>query len=127
MLYPLRRISDIRKPPMTKDLLENIEILPREVKARMDRGEQFLFVDVREPWEHQTAHIEGAKLIPLGQIPANFGELDAAEDVVLFCHHGMRSLDAAAWLRSQGVEGARSMTGGIERWAVEIDPKVPHY
>jgi rhodanese-related sulfurtransferase len=112
---------------MTKDLLENIEITPKEVKARMDRGEQFLFVDVREPWEHQTAHIEGAKLIPLGQIPANFGELDVEGEVVLFCHHGMRSLDAAAWLRSHGVEGARSMTGGIERWAVEIDPKVPHY
>ncbi len=127
MLYPRQLISAIRKPYMTKDLLENIEILPRDVKARMDRGEQFLFVDVREPWEHQTAHIEGAKLIPLGQIRANFGELDAAEDVVLFCHHGMRSLDAAAWLRSQGVEGARSMTGGIERWAAEIDPKVPHY
>jgi rhodanese-related sulfurtransferase len=112
---------------MTRDLLENIEILPRDVKARMDRGEHFLFIDVREPWEHQTAHIEGAKLIPLGQIRASFGELDVDGDVVLFCHHGMRSLDAAAWLRSQGVEGARSMTGGIERWAVEIDPKVPHY
>ena len=112
---------------MTRDLLENIEITPKEVKARMDRGEQFLFVDVREPWEHQTAHIEGAKLIPLGQIPASFGELDVEGELVLFCHHGMRSLDAAAWLRSQGVEGARSMTGGIERWAVEIDPKVPHY
>jgi rhodanese-related sulfurtransferase len=112
---------------MTKDPFENIEILPRDVKAKMARGEPFLFIDVREPWEHQTAHIEGAKLIPLGQIRASFGELDVDGDVVLFCHHGMRSLDAAAWLRSQGVEGAQSMTGGIERWAVEIDPKVPHY
>jgi rhodanese-related sulfurtransferase len=103
MHYPLRRISDTRKLQMTKDLLENIEIAPKEVKARMDRGEQFLFVDVREPWEHQTAHIEGAKLIPLGQILANFGELDVEGEVVLFCHHGMRSLDAAAWLRSHGV------------------------
>jgi adenylyltransferase/sulfurtransferase len=112
---------------MAPDLLKNIEITPREVKGRIDRGELFLFVDVREPWEHQTAHIEGAKLILLGQSPANFAELEAAGEVVLFCHHGMRSLDAAAWLRSQGVEGARSMTGGIERWGVEIDPKVPHY
>jgi rhodanese-related sulfurtransferase len=112
---------------MTKDLLENIEITPRDVKARLDRGEQFLFVDVREPWEHQTAHIEGAKLIPLGQISANLAHFEAAGDVVCFCHHGMRSLDAAAWLRSQGVEAARSMSGGIERWSVEIDPQVPHY
>ncbi|MGA8073759.1 MAG: rhodanese-like domain-containing protein [Candidatus Acidiferrales bacterium] len=112
---------------MAPDLLENIEITPREVKEHLERGDKFLFVDVREPWEHQTAHIEGAKLIPLGQIPASLAEIEAAGEVVIFCHHGMRSLDAAAWLRSQGVEGARSMTGGIERWAVEIDPKVPHY
>jgi rhodanese-related sulfurtransferase len=112
---------------MAKDLLENIEILPREVKERLERGEKFAFIDVREPWEHQTTHIEGTKLIPLGQIRANFAELEAAEDVVLFCHHGMRSLDAAAWLRSQGVEGARSMAGGIERWSLEVDPKVARY
>ena len=112
---------------MAANLLDNIEITPQEVKRRRDCGERFLFVDVREPWEHQTAHIEGAKLIPLGQIPASLAEIEAAGDVVIFCHHGMRSLDAAAWLRSQGVEGARSMSGGIERWAVEIDTKVPHY
>jgi rhodanese-related sulfurtransferase len=127
MLHPRPLISGIRKPLMAKDLFENIEITPKEVKARMDRGEQFLFVDVREPWEHKTANISGAKLIPLGQIPANFGELDVEGEVILFCHHGMRSLDAAAWLRSQGVEGARSMTGGIERWSTEIDPNVRHY
>lgn len=112
---------------MTKELLDNIEISPREVKERRDRGEKFLFVDVREPWEHQTTHIEGAKLIPLGQISSSLQELEAAGDVVFFCHHGMRSLDAAAWLRSQGVESARSMAGGIERWSTEIDPKVPRY
>ena len=50
-----------------------------------------------------------------------------AGEVVLFCHHGMRSLDAAAWLRSQGVEGARSMAGGIDRWAIEVDARVPRY
>jgi len=66
-------------------------------------------------------------LIPLGDIPSNLQRLENAERVVFFCHHGMRSLDAAAWLRSQGVEGAQSMTGGIERWSTEIDPSVPRY
>ncbi len=61
------------------------------------------------------------------EIPANLAALESAEDVILFCHHGVRSLDAAAWLRSQGVEGARSMTGGIDRWSTEIDPLVPRY
>ena len=112
---------------MTDDPMAGIEVLPREVRQRLERGEKFLFVDVREKWEHDTARIEGAKLIPLREIPAHVSELEEAEDVVLFCHHGMRSLDAAAWLRSQGVAGARSMSGGIDRWAVEIDPRVPRY
>ena len=112
---------------MTTDPLANIEVSPQQVKQRRDRGEKFLFVDVREPWEYDTIRIEGSKLIPMREIPANLAALESAEDVILFCHHGMRSLDAAAWLRSQGVEGARLMTGGIDRWSTEIDPLVPRY
>lgn len=112
---------------MTDDLMANIEILPRDVEALLARVKDVLFVDVREKWEHDRAHIEGSVLIPLGEIPANLQRIDAAEQVVLFCHHGMRSLDAAAWLRNQGVAGARSMTGGIERWTTEVDPLVPRY
>ena len=112
---------------MAEDILANIEITPREVKALLTSGEKFLFVDVREKWEYDTSRIEGATLIPLGDIPANLFRLEDAGDIVLLCHHGMRSLDAAAWLRSQGVAGARSMAGGIERWALEVDPAVPRY
>ncbi len=65
--------------------------------------------------------------MPLGSLAANFGVLEEAEAVVLYCHHGIRSLDAVAWLRAQGVEGARSLAGGIDRWATEIDPRVPRY
>jgi rhodanese-related sulfurtransferase len=110
-----------------EDLLSNIEIAPREVKERLAGEDKVLFVDVREQWEQDTAHIEGSVLIPLGDIPSNLARFENAEQVVLFCHHGIRSFDAAVWLRSQGVEGARSMTGGIERWSVEIDPNVPRY
>ena len=112
---------------MTEDLLANIEITPREVKDLLTRDDKVLFVDVREPWEYDATHIEGSVLIPLGQIPSNLARLENAEQLVLFCHHGMRSLDAAAWLRAQGVEGAKSMSGGIERWSTEIDPSVPRY
>lgn len=104
-----------------------IEITPAEVKEKLSRGEQFAFIDVREPWEYEATHIEGSTLVPLRTIPANLPKLTGASEVILFCHHGMRSLDAANWLRAQGVEGARSMSGGIERWSVEIDPKVPRY
>lgn len=109
------------------ELPENIEIVPRDVKAKVARGEKFVFVDVREKWEYDTSRIEGSVLIPLREIPGNLEKLRNAGEIVLFCHHGMRSLDAAAWLRSQGIEGARSMAGGIDRWAVEVDPKVPRY
>ncbi|MDR3722080.1 MAG: rhodanese-like domain-containing protein [Candidatus Acidoferrales bacterium] len=112
---------------MADDLPGNIEVTPREVSERLERGDKFLFVDVREKWEHETARIEGAVLIPLREIPANLPHLAEAREIVFFCHHGMRSLDAAAWLRSQGVEGARSMSGGIDRWTTEVDPLVPRY
>jgi rhodanese-related sulfurtransferase len=104
-----------------------MEIEPRQVKELLERGEIAHFVDVREPWEYETAHIEGSTHIPLREIPRNVERFRGAKTVVLFCHHGMRSLDAAAWLESQGIEAARSMTGGIDRWSVEIDPRVPRY
>ena len=107
--------------------MNNLEISPRDVKQRLDRGEKLLLVDVREPHEHALCRIQGATLIPMGTIPANLQKLDADEDVICFCHHGMRSLDVANWLRSQGVTSTKSMAGGIDRWSTEIDPKVPRY
>ena len=107
--------------------MNDLEISPREVKDRLDRGEKLLLVDVREPWENAQCRIEGAKLIPMGTIPANLQQLDGDEDVICYCHHGMRSLDVANWLRAQGVTSAKSMAGGIDRWSMEIDPAVPRY
>jgi rhodanese-related sulfurtransferase len=112
---------------MADDPLANIEITPREVKSMIDRGEKFLFVDVREKWEFDTSWIEGAMLVPMREIPANLAKFEEADQIILFCHHGIRSLDAAAWLRSQDIAGAKSMTGGIDRWSAEIDPTVPRY
>jgi rhodanese-related sulfurtransferase len=112
---------------VNEDLLANIEVTPREVSERLERGEKFLLVDVREKWEYDASHIEGSVLIPLRDIPGNLQRLAAERDVVCFCHHGIRSMDAAAWLRSQGVPGARSMAGGIDRWTTEVDPLVPRY
>ncbi|MGB2666582.1 MAG: rhodanese-like domain-containing protein [Candidatus Acidiferrum sp.] len=107
--------------------MNDLEILPSEVKQRLDRGEKMMLIDVREPHEYAICHIEGADLIPMGTIPANLQKLDSGEDVICFCHHGMRSMDVANWLRAQGVKSARSMAGGIDRWSLEIDPKVPRY
>lgn len=112
---------------MSGDLFANLEIEPREVKQLLDSGEELLFVDVREAWEHQLCNIEGAQLIPLGQLASSLATFESAEEVILFCHSGRRSLDAAAWLRSQGVLNARSMAGGIDGWSREVDAKVPRY
>ena len=107
--------------------MSDLEITPLEVKQRLDRGEKLLVVDVREPWEYAHCRIENALHIPMSAIPANLQQLDIEDDVVCYCHHGMRSLDVANWLRNQGVTTAKSMAGGIERWATEIDPNVPRY
>jgi len=107
--------------------MSHLEITATELKQRLDRGEKILLVDVREPWEHSQCRIAGAVLIPMGAIPANLQKLDTDDPVVCYCHHGMRSLDVANWLRTQGVSNAKSLAGGIERWSLEIDPNVPRY
>jgi rhodanese-related sulfurtransferase len=107
--------------------MDDMQISAKEVNERVGRGDKLLLVDVREQWEYDLAKIPGARLIPLGTLPANLNTLLDADEVICYCHHGMRSLDAAVWLRQQGVESAKSMAGGIERWSVEVDPQVPRY
>jgi rhodanese-related sulfurtransferase len=107
--------------------MDDMQISAKEVNARVARGDKLLLVDVREQWEYDLSKIPGAKLIPLGTLPANLNTLLEADEVICYCHHGMRSLDAAVWLRQQGVESAKSLAGGIERWSLEVDPQVPRY
>jgi len=107
--------------------LSNLEITPQELQERLTRGDRFILVDVREPWENATCCIAGSQLIPMRTIPANLQSLDTGDDVICYCHHGMRSLDVTVWLRGQGIENARSLSGGIDRWSAEVDSKVPRY
>jgi rhodanese-related sulfurtransferase len=107
--------------------VDDIQITPQELKQKLDQSAKIVVVDVREPWETQLGIISGAKLVPLNTLPNHIEIFAEAEEVVIYCHHGMRSLNAATWLRSQGIDGARSLTGGIERWSTEIDPRVPRY
>jgi rhodanese-related sulfurtransferase len=104
------------------------EVTPAEVKHKLDSRDHFTLLDVREPQEFAIAHIEGASLMPMGDVPSRaHQELDPDDHIVVVCHHGVRSLSVASWLRQQGFEHAQSMQGGIDRWAREIDPKVPLY
>jgi len=107
-----------------------LEISPEEVQRRVRAGEKLALIDVREPAEFQMARIGGAELIPMGTVPAQLSHLDAVADespLIVFCHHGVRSLNVVHWLREQGVAACQSMAGGIERWSLEIDPGVPRY
>ncbi len=107
-----------------------LEITPRELQRRLEAGEKLALIDVREPGEFQLARIGGAELIPMRTVPAELWRLDAQADqtpLIVFCNHGVRSLNVVHWLREQGVDACQSMAGGIDRWSLEIDPRVPRY
>jgi rhodanese-related sulfurtransferase len=108
-------------------MAEPLELSALDVKRKLDAGESFNFVDVREPEEFAMARIEGARLIPMRSVPAALAELDDDRPVVVFCHHGVRSLQVANWLREHGIEQVWSMAGGIDLWSLQIDPSVKRY
>ncbi len=106
-----------------------IEIDVHAVAAMQAAGESFLLLDCREPDEHAIARIAGAVLIPMRTIPERLADVEPHRDrpIVVHCHHGVRSLRVARFLRERGFARAQSMVGGIEAWSLEIDPATPRY
>jgi sulfur-carrier protein adenylyltransferase/sulfurtransferase len=102
-------------------------ITPVELRAKLDRNEKFVLVDVREPYEYDICNIPGSKLIPLGELPARLSELDSADDIVLHCKVGGRSAKALKILQEAGFRKLSNLRGGIAAWADEVDPGVPKY
>jgi adenylyltransferase/sulfurtransferase len=98
-----------------------------ELKAKQDRGEKFVLLDVRETFEHEICRIPGAKLIPLGQLPSRMSELDSADEIILQCKSGMRSARALRLLQEAGFSKLANLEGGIEAWADQIDSSMPRY
>ena len=105
------------------------QITPAELAAWMsDAGRAApLLLDVREPWEHEKARIAGSQLVPMGEIPARFAELDPQREIVAICHHGGRSLQVALFLAKNGFANVHNLSGGMEAWSTTVDPSVPHY
>lgn len=101
----------------------------KTVARRRAEGAKFLLLDCRQQDEWNQVHIDGATLIPMGEIPARLEELAdyRDEDVIVYCHHGGRSMRVTHWLREQGFPKAQSLAGGIDRWAVEVDSALPRY
>src|SRR5512140_797369 len=99
------------------------EITPRELAELMARTDAPLLLDVREPHEHAYARIAGARLIPLATLARAIGTMPRDGNIVVYCHHGIRSAHAVDMLRAAGVP-ARNLSGGIDRWSTEVDPSV---
>lgn len=102
-------------------------ITVQELKERLDKGDQVFLLDVREPHEHSLAKIEGSTLIPLGTLPQSLSQLNPDDEIVAYCHKGMRSADAVGFLAQQGFPKVKNLIGGIDAWSVQIDPSVPRY
>jgi len=106
-----------------------LEISCQQVEQQLQDGKQFLLLDCREEEEHALVALRDAQLLPMSQLQQRVNELadHKKKPVVVFCHHGMRSAQVAAWLRQQGFPLAQSLSGGIDRWAIEVEPGMVRY
>jgi rhodanese-related sulfurtransferase len=128
MIEQIESLQGRHQPRRSRDITMDYEITPEAVKSAADANAPFTLIDVREPWEYETARIAGATLSPMGDIPTRaHQELDPEAHIIVYCHHGVRSMNVTAWLRQQGFEKAQSMAGGIDAWSRRVDGKVPMY
>ena len=106
-----------------------VEITPRELAHQIENGHSLRLIDVRQPWENALAKLPGSVLIPLNELPARAKEIPAEPDIliVVYCHHGVRSLSGAAYLLRLGHVNVRSLAGGIDAWSCDVDPSLPRY
>jgi len=109
--------------------MTDLEIEARALAARLARGEPTVLLDVREPWEHRLAALPSNVLVPLGELTVRHDEVQVPDGalVVAYCHHGVRSLQAAQWLRAAGWPDVVSLAGGIDAWSRAVDPRVARY
>jgi rhodanese-related sulfurtransferase len=106
----------------------DLELAPQELKTMLAAQGQLFLLDVREPWETSAVGFPGAHSMPMGEVPARaYNELDPEQRIVVICHHGVRSLNVANWLRNQGFEQAQSLRGGIDAWSRDVDPGMLRY
>lgn len=103
------------------------DLTPRELAAELAGGDPPLLVDIRERWEWEICRLEDATWLPMGELLARLGELDAARPWLFYCHHGIRSRQVVAFLRANGFPGACDLLGGLEAWRREVAPEMPGY
>jgi len=104
------------------------ELTPDECKAYLDQAENRpLLLDVREPWEYQIVHLEDSQLVPMREIPAAIETLDPHQEIIVICHHGIRSRQVAQFLEHQGFSDVVNLAGGLDAWARHTDSSLPTY
>ena len=102
------------------------KITTLELRKKIDSGENVLLIDVREPHEHEYVNL-GGSLIPVNQLRVRFKELDAENEIVVYCHRGNRSAFAVNFLLQRGFSKVKNLVGGIDDWAQQVDPNLPRY
>ena len=103
------------------------EISPQELKQKLDENDTVFLLDVREQNEYDIVHLDDAQLIPLNTLPHNIDTLPSDQEIIVYCHHGQRSLYATAFLHQNGFTEAKNLMGGIDQWAAEIDTTLRRY
>jgi adenylyltransferase/sulfurtransferase len=104
------------------------QISPRELARDIENGQTLCLLDVRQPWESDLASLPGSVRIPLNELPQRAGEVENnGKTVIVYCHHGIRSLSAASFLKRLGFTNVQSLAGGIDAWSCEVDPSIPRY
>lgn len=103
------------------------QITPQELKARLDRKEPLVLLDVRQDWERELCRLSGATHIPIEEIEFRTAELNPEEEIVVFCHQGIRSAVVAEYLRRLGFTKAVNLAGGLDAWARAVDPAMRRY
>ena len=126
-LIDYNQFCGIQPEPPPPPGLREFEISVRELKQRMDRGDRFVLIDVREPHEAEICTIPGSRLIPKGTVPTRVHELNSADDFVIHCKSGKRSAEIVDFLRQAGFRKVKNLRGGILAWSDEVDPSVPKY
>lgn len=122
-----KRVSE--STSIRKNSMSSLETDCRTVKQKLDSDQNFVLLDCREQNEYDHVHIDAARLLPMSEIQERVGELEdlRSEEIIVYCHHGMRSLQVASWLSQNGFTNVKSMQGGIDAWSCEIDDTKPRY
>jgi adenylyltransferase/sulfurtransferase len=126
-LIDYEEFCGLHTPPPEFEGIEHCQISPQELKARLDRGDRLMLIDVREPHEYAICRLDGARLMPFNTFAERAHQLNSADEIVLLCRNGLRSLQVLQLLWEAGFRKLYNLAGGLDAWARQVDPTMPRY